>query len=180
MHCPLEPKRNWLVTLIRRAWHGFWVSPSRLHFNAMLPASVIEPTMLERDQLYPSSSIILPRAVPETGLSDETWYAGCTVACGTWDSRETFWSAELLFVVSMGPNMSGSSKGLSFTWCPAQEVLCKYSELNASALLLCLRFLNVSAINWGGDCFTEALIIFPSVFLYRHKIHREADKRNYN
>lgn len=62
------------------------------------------------------------------------------------------------------PNMSGSSKRLPFSWCPTWEVLFKYGEQNVSALLVCLRFPNASAINWWDDCFIDTLIIFPQSF----------------
>lgn len=62
------------------------------------------------------------------------------------------------------PNMSGSSKGLSFSWCPAREVLFKYGEQNVSTLLVCPRFLNARAINWWDDCFIDTLTIFPQSF----------------
>lgn len=115
MHSPLAPRGSWFVThKDNTAW--FLGLSSRLHFNVMLLASVKEPTVLERGQYYLSSSITLHRALPETGLSDETWYEGCKVERRTWGSRETFWGAELSFVVTMGPDMISSSKGLSFTW----------------------------------------------------------------
>ena len=50
--CPVSCQ---LVTLTRMTLHGLGVPPSRLHFNVMLLAGVIEPTMLERGQQDPSA-----------------------------------------------------------------------------------------------------------------------------
>lgn len=184
-HSSLPSKGSQLVTLTRMTSHGLWVPPSRLHFNVMLVASVLEPTVLERGQRNPSSPLTLTRVVQEVGLSGKIGYSGCEVGCRDWSSQNLLGAPELSFTISTGQHVSGRSKGLCHSpgW-PTQEVMCVHGGQRASVPLFHLLFLNAPAnralLTTGTSVLQKPRHFLYSVSLCRHQIHREADKRNYN
>lgn len=107
-----------------------------------------------------------------------------------WDAdigvpEELLGGLELSFTISTGQHVSGRSKGLCHSpGGPTQEVTCVHGGQRASVLLFHRLFLNAPAnralLTTGTSVLQKPRHFLYSVFLCRHQIHREADKRNYN